>query len=129
MHKPISDAASTPETANRAAIRFLHAYQRAVNANDSAWQLSHALALESPSRERMLAEICLRALSESFCTFALDSLPLPPPGLDPRMNTYRALMTEIRSAAGETCAAEVARRVQSLSSSTESVVSGALSVW
>ena len=114
MKKPLEHA---PETDAQKALRFYQAYIRAVNLNNSAYQLSDALTMAGQPRLRMLAEIVLRVLTEAHVFHALSDtpLPIPDPTRDPRLSTFHALMATIRETIGPELANDVANRVVALS--------------
>ena len=128
MKKPVFT--ESPESAARAALRFMQAHHRAVNLNGSAYDLRDALKLAGQGRQRMCAEILLRALSESFVAHALSETPLPTAGeKDPRFAVYSHLLAELRASLPADSVADIIRRVTALSSSDHGVCADAQTEW
>lgn len=100
-----------PETLAQKAVRLLAAYHRAANLNGTLYQLSTAAALPPGPRERVLAEIVLRAMAEGYVAHALA----PVPGANPAA-VYLHMLSEIRSMFGEQSHVDVIFRVNALTS-------------
>jgi hypothetical protein len=107
---PINKIVDRNTSAAAVALKALHAYHRAVNLNGTAVELSDALAItDEQMRARYLAEIILRARSESAVAHALA----PNPSANPRAIELH-LYGEIRAALGHDAAVDVAKRVHAL---------------